>query len=180
MLFRSNKTSLYSLAFGQHSLIVTPLQTAVALCSLSNGGKVLQPKIVNTIANIEPSFDPNTILYKKNIQYQNQYKHVGIYFPLFPEVENQWYSPFIKQIQPTTIKTIDLPSPVHHTLMESLHNVVNSSRGTARAGAIRSLFNSPKKRSMYKNIQPFMTLRTRFVWLNVFYICVDAGLPWLN
>lgn len=42
----TNKTGLYSFAIGQHSLITTPLQTAVMLCTLANGGKVLKPEII--------------------------------------------------------------------------------------------------------------------------------------
>lgn len=44
-----NRNGLYSAAIGQHSLVVTPLQTAVMLSAIANGGKVLKPKIVNMI-----------------------------------------------------------------------------------------------------------------------------------
>ena len=42
-----NKTGLYSFAMGQHSLIVTPLQTAVMYSAFANHGKVLKPQILN-------------------------------------------------------------------------------------------------------------------------------------
>ncbi len=41
-----NRTGLYSFTMGQHSLVGTPLQTAVMLSAIANGGKVLKPKIV--------------------------------------------------------------------------------------------------------------------------------------
>ncbi len=41
-----NKTSLYSFAIGQHSLIVSPLQIAVMMSAIANKGKVLIPQIV--------------------------------------------------------------------------------------------------------------------------------------
>lgn len=41
-----NRTGLYSLSIGQHSLVGTPLQTAVMLSAIANGGKVLKPKVV--------------------------------------------------------------------------------------------------------------------------------------
>jgi cell division protein FtsI/penicillin-binding protein 2 len=48
----TNRTGLYSFAIGQHTLVVTPLQTAVMLSTIANGGKVLKPKIVAmTVAN---------------------------------------------------------------------------------------------------------------------------------
>ena len=37
----TNRTGLYAMAIGQHSLVVTPLQTAVMLATIANGGKVL-------------------------------------------------------------------------------------------------------------------------------------------
>ncbi|MFN0065797.1 MAG: penicillin-binding transpeptidase domain-containing protein [Chlamydiales bacterium] len=40
-----NRTGLYSMAIGQHSLVGTPLQTAVMLSAIANGGNVLRPKI---------------------------------------------------------------------------------------------------------------------------------------
>lgn len=44
-----NRNGLYAAAIGQHSLVVTPLQTAVMLSAIANGGKILKPKIVNMI-----------------------------------------------------------------------------------------------------------------------------------
>ncbi|MCB1119719.1 MAG: hypothetical protein KDK65_07150, partial [Chlamydiia bacterium] len=41
----TNKTGLYAMAIGQHSLVVTPLQTAVMLSILANQGKVPTPKM---------------------------------------------------------------------------------------------------------------------------------------
>lgn len=41
-----NRTGLYSFSIGQHSLFGTPLQTAVMLAAIGNGGKILKPKIV--------------------------------------------------------------------------------------------------------------------------------------
>jgi cell division protein FtsI/penicillin-binding protein 2 len=42
----SNKTGLYATAIGQHALVVTPLQTAVMLSTLANGGKKITPTIL--------------------------------------------------------------------------------------------------------------------------------------
>nr|NGX55487.1 Penicillin-binding protein 2B [Chlamydiota bacterium] len=42
-----NRSGLYALAIGQHTLVGTPLQTAVMLSALANGGKILTPKIVS-------------------------------------------------------------------------------------------------------------------------------------
>lgn len=41
-----NRSGLYAMSIGQHSLTGTPLQTAIMLASIANHGKVLKPKIV--------------------------------------------------------------------------------------------------------------------------------------
>lgn len=42
----TNRTGLYSFAIGQHSLVVSPLQTTVMLSAIANAGKVLKPQIL--------------------------------------------------------------------------------------------------------------------------------------
>jgi cell division protein FtsI/penicillin-binding protein 2 len=45
-----NRTGLYSTAMGQHTVLSTPLQTAIMLSAIANGGKVLKPQLVKAIA----------------------------------------------------------------------------------------------------------------------------------
>ncbi len=45
----TNKTGLYATSIGQHTLVVTPLQTAIMLSSLANGGAILKPNILKKI-----------------------------------------------------------------------------------------------------------------------------------
>lgn len=40
-----NRSGLYAMAIGQHSLVVTPLQTAGMISALINGGKVMRPRV---------------------------------------------------------------------------------------------------------------------------------------
>ncbi|MBM3191278.1 MAG: hypothetical protein FJZ63_01315, partial [Chlamydiae bacterium] len=51
---QENRSGLYAFAIGQHSLIATPLQTAVMLSSLANGGEVLKPQILQKIEGLVP------------------------------------------------------------------------------------------------------------------------------
>ncbi len=41
-----NRTGLYSMAIGQHTLLTTPLQTAIMVATIANGGHVLKPHIL--------------------------------------------------------------------------------------------------------------------------------------
>lgn len=58
-----NRNGLYATAIGQHSLVVTPLQTAVMLSAIANGGKVLKPKIVNMIVGKNQQNEPTILTY---------------------------------------------------------------------------------------------------------------------
>ncbi len=75
----TNRTGLYSFAIGQHTLVVTPLQTAVMLSTLANGGKVLKPKIVSKI--IKESENSSTV------ELINTHIHRHLFMPA--EVKNQ-------------------------------------------------------------------------------------------
>lgn len=55
----TNRTGLYAMANGQHTLVVTPLQTSVMLSALANGGRVLKPNIVSLTAGRRPIVNLN-------------------------------------------------------------------------------------------------------------------------
>ena len=48
-----NRTGLYSFSIGQHTLVGTPLQTAVMLATIVNGGSVLTPYVVKAQTSSE-------------------------------------------------------------------------------------------------------------------------------
>jgi cell division protein FtsI/penicillin-binding protein 2 len=156
----TNKTSLYSFAIGQHSLIVTPLQTAVALSAIVNNGKVLKPQIVKAIANIESEKDPIKLLFTKPSHYEKQYENIGIFFPLFPQGEEATKIPYLQPFKKEVVRSFEIPDLVHKTLMMSLYKVVNSSKGTARPEVISSLLTNPYKRAVYKSVMKNMGGKT--------------------
>ncbi len=156
----TNRTSLYSFAIGQHSLIVTPLQTAVALSSLVNNGQVIKPQIVKAIANMEPEKDQTTLLYKTSAHYEKQYKNIGIFFPIFPQAEEAKTAPYLHTYETEVVRNLNIPEAVHKTLMMSLYKVVNSSKGTARPEVISSLLTNPYKRAIYKSVMKNMGGKT--------------------
>ncbi len=51
-----NRTGLYSMSIGQHSLVGTPLQTAVMMASLANGGELLKPQITEQEKEVRWTF----------------------------------------------------------------------------------------------------------------------------
>lgn len=64
----SNRTGLYSFAIGQHTLVVTPLQTALMLSAIANGGKILKPKIVNMFMEKVPTEVKRQMFFPEPIQ----------------------------------------------------------------------------------------------------------------
>lgn len=62
----TNRTGLYAFAIGQHTFVVTPLQTSLMLSTLANGGKLLKPRIVMTEKNLAEI--RNTIFLPRAIQ----------------------------------------------------------------------------------------------------------------
>jgi cell division protein FtsI/penicillin-binding protein 2 len=54
----TNRTGLYSTAMGQHTFLSTPLQTAVMLSAIANGGKVLKPLLIK---EKKGSFEPHVL-----------------------------------------------------------------------------------------------------------------------
>ncbi len=56
---KTNQTGLYSYAIGQHTLLCTPLQSALMLSTLANGGKLLKPQIIkkNSVPQVRKTIE---------------------------------------------------------------------------------------------------------------------------
>lgn len=118
-------TNIYAFSIGQHSLVVTPLQTAVMLAAVANGGHVLQPQICKkTIQTLNQHTEDNP--------YQKYLTAVGIPFPIFLFNENPSSEPSSVASQPLVKRQLPFPPEIQHPLWEGLHLVLNGSKGTAR------------------------------------------------
>ncbi|HEV8052279.1 MAG TPA: penicillin-binding transpeptidase domain-containing protein, partial [Parachlamydiaceae bacterium] len=74
----TNRTGIHSFSIGQHTLVVTPLQTSVMLSSLVNGGKIFKPKIVQLLVGKEPRRGQELIADNNQFPYQEGLGLVGI------------------------------------------------------------------------------------------------------
>lgn len=137
-----NKTAIYSFAIGQHSLVVTPLQTAVMLSALANGGEVIKPSIIKMIAGHEPSEQVDLLFSPHDYPFKNELSTIGIHFPLFTESLTQSKQSHIQMTQKKVQNHISLPPKVRQILLQGMKQVVSGERGTARPAAIRKFFNS--------------------------------------
>jgi cell division protein FtsI/penicillin-binding protein 2 len=122
-----NRTGLYALAIGQHSLVVTPLQTAVMLSAIANRGKILKPKIVNLLAGMQPMHGDNSIPSLPSFPYQESLSLIGVDFPLFTGAFSQNQNSLVKQ-QPTEVRhQLLMPEMVRKIILKGLHASVQRS-----------------------------------------------------
>lgn len=155
-----NQSGLYSFAIGQHSLTVTPLQTALYLSTLANKGVMLKPQIVKYVANMEPSSRAESCFPKSHYTYEELLNRVGIYFPFFTEAQKKQETPYLCKKVPEVKRRLHIPDIVHETLFSALYKVTNGSKGPGRVAAIRTLYEHPNLKRVYEEVRPFLLGKT--------------------
>jgi cell division protein FtsI/penicillin-binding protein 2 len=148
-----NKTGLYAFAIGQHSLIVTPLQTAVMLAAFGNQGFVLKPQIIGLKAGKSRELDPFLTQTPHSYPFQEPLSLIGIDFPLFTESLSSSYKPYVEETEPELIRSIFYPLPIKKLLFEGMNQVICGTKGTARPSIIRYLRNNPSAKENYLSLQ---------------------------
>ncbi len=152
-----DRTGLYSTAIGQHKLLVTPLQTAVMLATIANGGQVLKPILAKQTIGAQPNCLPLTVLSQVA---QDDLPYLGISFPLFtaavPRMEEDGSQTQTKKV----LQSIAMPKSIRWQMLEGMDRVVWSSKGTARAGVIRGLHTNPTLMSKYLALKHQMVGKT--------------------
>ncbi len=155
-----NLSGLYSMAIGQHSLTVTPLQTALFLSSFVNGGELLKPQIMRCIANMEPPRTADAWLSQSHYSYEDLLNRIGIYFPFFTEAEVKMETPYLWKMQKEVREKLYIPEEVKKTLLSGMYRVINGEKGGGRVSAIRTLRDVPYMRRSYQEIQPYLIGKT--------------------
>ena len=118
-----NPTGLYSMAIGQHTLVVTPLQTATMLSTLANGGHLLKPQIVKQVSGHRPYRKENEEISEDLFPYREDLAAVGIDFPLlFPLSDGKEEA--ITNYSLSTKKEIFLPPQIRTLLLEGMRRVM--------------------------------------------------------
>ncbi len=156
-----NKTGLYSFAMGQHSLIATPLQTAVMYAAFANQGNVIKPQILSLIAGKKTSEDLFLSSFGAESgtihPFQDSLILAGVDFPLFTEALSSAYNPLIHKIPVEVKRTVFFPKEIRTILLEGMNRVITGSKGTAKASSIKYLKDYPKA------AMEFEALKGRFV-----------------
>lgn len=155
-----NKTSLYSFAIGQHTLVVTPLQTALMASTIANQGTALRPKIVKAVAGKESALEEETPFESSSFAFQEPLGLVGISFPLFVETQKESLKSFVSNTPDEIKNSLPLPDPIRNLILEGMQKAVSGARGTARAGGISALLANPKLMRDYLDVQKYTVGKT--------------------
>jgi cell division protein FtsI/penicillin-binding protein 2 len=141
-----NRTGLYSFAIGQHTLEVTPLQTALMTAIIANKGKVVRPHIVSRLEGIDRLLQ-HTLLEEPQSSISSQthiHKEEFVSYTTPPQVD----------------RVIPLPHPVFNSLFQGMQQVVFGRRGTARPSVMRALYDHPTSLRDYLEIHRDLICKT--------------------
>ncbi len=129
-----NRTGAYTFAIGQHTLLVTPLQTAVMLGTFANGGYVLRPRIAMQMTGQERASDQlDEIFSYRKFPYQRELANIGVHFPLFSDLLHPAEEEQKRALNSETIRRIPMPPEIRETLFEAMHQTLHNNKyGSAR------------------------------------------------
>ena len=154
---KTNRTGLYSFAIGQHTLLTTPIQSALMLAALANGGSLLKPKIVKEAIGLSPFKEPFS---QENRFARRELDAIGIPYPLFTGVQSR--TPLLSSLEAETEirHSLPLPSGVRTPILEGMDRSVWSGKGSARPAAIKALLANPLLMRDYLSLQHQMIGQT--------------------
>ena len=150
---KTNRTGLYSFAIGQHTLLVTPIQAAIALSAIGNGGKVFQPKIVLASTGLSPDRKELSMFSIKNSFAEEELTALGIPFSLFTGVQSQEPLAEAEPLLTRTRKTLSLPPSIRMPLLEGMDRTIWGEKGGARPSSLRMLRTHPHLSSEFMSLQ---------------------------
>jgi len=118
-----DKTGLYGFAIGQHTLTVTPLQTAVMLSAIANQGTVFKPKLSLLSYGQKPLYGEH-VFQSPSYPYQKEMKNGGIHYPLFTKLVFEDPSYKVSLHPPEVKRTLFFPQEIYKLLVQGMGRVV--------------------------------------------------------
>lgn len=118
-----NRTDLYSLSIGQGSLVVTPLQTAVMLSAMVNGGSVLVPNIVHLFVGDAPRRGHEIFSLQNPFPFQKILIRASIDYPLFTKAISSRQKKEVKVSNKRVKRSLFFPEEVKKILLEGMTRV---------------------------------------------------------
>lgn len=130
---QDNKTGLYSFAIGQHTFLASPIQTALMLGAVANGGHLLKPRLDLAIERPAPP-PPKTEPAKQELAL------LGLDFSPF-SIGAPPPSSTSTQEKAEVIRTIPLSRNARQLILQGMDRVMWGAKGGARPSSIRNLHN---------------------------------------
>lgn len=119
----TNRTGLYAMPIGQHTLVVTPLQTSLMLGAIANRGDLLIPHIVRVIAGAVPTRDTEDFDNDGDKDEKLALSALGLDFSLF-DSNSSFKQNKIEKNRVTVRRHIEMADPLRKFLLEAMHRVV--------------------------------------------------------
>lgn len=177
----TNRTGLYSTAIGQHSLIVTPLQTAVMLAAIANEGKVLKPKIVSCMAGRSPNRSDDAIYTPPQFPYQDSLALAGIDFPLFTATVRNQQTNRYKKFNTSVQRQLFMPDAITKVLKEGMRRVVAKDHSDAFLSLSRIYQEYPEALNVYRESKDTLLGKTSTSeYIETMHLDIDDGSPLVN
>jgi cell division protein FtsI/penicillin-binding protein 2 len=154
---KSNRTGLYAYAIGQHTLLTTPIQSALMLSALANGGRLFKPKVVKEAIGLSPVKEPFS---QENRFAKRELDAIGIPYPLFTAVQSRTPHLSTDESAAEIRRLLPLPPSVRNPILEGMDRSVWSGKGSARPAAIKSLLANPLLMRDYLSLQHQMIGKT--------------------
>lgn len=158
---KKNRTGLYSFAIGQHTLLSTPLQTAVALGALANQGHIKIPSLVQTVTGAPFETTSKTPLSLENAFAKQDLEKLGFHFALFTAA-NQTLQPDSQSLNlpPKDKRSILMTPSIQTPLFQGMDRTIWSEKGRARPNSIRSLLSNRTLKEQYQALEHQMIGKT--------------------
>ncbi len=152
------KTAIYAYAIGQHSLIVTPLQTALMIAAITGQGQILKPTVVQLKAGQE--IESDDFFESLRFAHQEEFAEIGIHFPLFTvsDARQQHASVLYSPVQ--VRKSLYYPPEIRDPLLTGMKRAIQGTRGTARPAAVRGACFSENVYNIYRSLSPRLAGKT--------------------
>ncbi len=155
-----NKTGLYSFSIGQHSLVVTPLQTALMLSTIANHGNMIKPRVIKMIAGVDEKDPMDNLFSEQDYSLKEDLTLAGIQFPLFTEAKEKKPRSAV-YCPPIEIKrSLFFPEEIRDILLTGMQKVITGPKGTARPTILRSIPEYPQSIRDYINMQNELVAKT--------------------
>ncbi|WP_158227844.1 penicillin-binding transpeptidase domain-containing protein [Estrella lausannensis] len=135
-----NRTSLYSLSIGQGSLVVTPLQTAVMLSAIANGGSVLVPNIVHLMVGDAPRRGADLLSSNEPYPFEDILRHLSVDFPLFTKAVAKKQKKEVRLFSKRLKREVFLPDEVKSMLFDGMNKVVERMHHFPTIGRLQAYF----------------------------------------